>query len=132
MGNALYKTGLIFEERDLQDNAKELHIDIFTSSVCLFCVLSVNNTEKFPFSRVFVVIMCVIAVLWIPMVKAFQSGRLFNYMVAVEGYVGSPLGVLFLLSIFWKRTTETVLLLYTYYPFSGKRELNEILCLLYG
>jgi len=33
---------------------------------------------------------------------------LFNYMVAVEGYVGSPLGVLFLLSIFTKRITEPV------------------------
>ena len=57
------------------------------------------------------VVMCVVAILWVPLIKAFQSGRLFNYMVAVEGYIGSPLGILFLLSIFWKRTTEKVLVL---------------------
>ncbi|XP_052790377.1 sodium/glucose cotransporter 5-like [Mya arenaria] len=56
--------------------------------------------------RLFVLVMCVLAILWVPMVKAFQGGRLFSYMVAVEGYIGSPLGVLFLLSIFWRRTTE--------------------------
>ena len=59
--------------------------------------------------RIFIVLMCVVAILWVPMVKAFQSGRLFNYMVAVEGYVGSPLGVLFILSIFSTRITETVI-----------------------
>ena len=65
-------------------------------------------TILFLLYRIFIVLMCVIAILWVPMVKAFQSGRLFNYMVAVEGYVGSPLGVLFLLSIFSTRITETV------------------------
>ena len=59
-------------------------------------------------NRLFIVMMCVIAILWVPMVKAFQSGRLFNYMTAVEGYIGSPLGVLFLLSIFSTRITEAV------------------------
>ena len=65
--------------------------------------------------RIFIVLMCVVAILWVPMVKAFQSGRLFNYMVAVEGYVGSPLGVLFILSIFSTRITETVIELNKYF-----------------
>ena len=52
--------------------------------------------------------MCVVAILWVPMVKVFQSGRLFNYMTAVEGYIGSPLGVLFLMSIFSTKVTEMV------------------------
>ena len=59
--------------------------------------------------RLFIVLMCVVAILWVPMVKVFQSGRLFNYMVAVEGYIGSPLGVLFLLSIFSTKVTEQVI-----------------------
>jgi hypothetical protein len=34
-------------------------------------------------------------------VKSSQGGKLFTYMVVVEGYLGSPLGMLFLISIFW-------------------------------
>jgi hypothetical protein len=42
------------------------------------------------------------------MVKSSKGGQLFSYMVAVEAYLASPLGILFLLSLFWKRTTEAV------------------------
>lgn len=79
---------------------------VFTMDIWRKIRRNAQQRELLIVGRVFVVIMCIIAILWVPMVKAFQSGRLFNYMVAVEGYVGSPLGVLFLLSIFWKRTTE--------------------------
>lgn len=80
---------------------------VFTMDIWRKIRTKASQRELLIVGRVFVIIMCVIAILWVPMVKAFQSGRLFNYMVAVEGYIGSPLGVLFLLSIFWKRTTET-------------------------
>ena len=79
---------------------------IHVTSLNVYCAL---------YYRIFIVLMCVVAILWVPMVKAFQSGRLFNYMVAVEGYVGSPLGVLFILSIFSTRITETVIELNKYF-----------------
>ncbi|KAL4219666.1 hypothetical protein ACF0H5_022238 [Mactra antiquata] len=79
---------------------------VFTMDVWRKIRTNASQRELLIVGRVFVIIMCIVAVLWVPMVKAFQSGRLFNYMVTVEGYVGSPLGILFLLSMFWKRTTE--------------------------
>ncbi|KAL3870954.1 hypothetical protein ACJMK2_038979 [Sinanodonta woodiana] len=66
-----------------------------------------RQRELLIIGRMFVIIMCFIGILWVPLVKASQSGRLFSYMVAMEGYLGSPIGICFLLSIFWKRTTET-------------------------
>ena len=52
--------------------------------------------------------------------KSSQGGKLFTYMVVVEGYLGSPLGMLFLISIFWKGTTESVISLLYYYRGNNK------------
>ncbi|KAL3858003.1 hypothetical protein ACJMK2_012621 [Sinanodonta woodiana] len=45
-------------------------------------------------------------VLWIPLLKTSQSGQLFIYIQSVQGYLGTPIGPVFLLAILWKRTTE--------------------------
>ena len=55
--------------------------------------------------------LCVITVLWIPVVKAAEGGQLFSYMVVFEGFIAGPLPVLFLLAVFWKKTTEMVILI---------------------
>ena len=54
--------------------------------------------------------LCVITVLWIPVVKAAEGGQLFSYMVVFEGFIAGPLPVLFLLAVFWKKTTEMVIM----------------------
>ena len=56
--------------------------------------------------------LCVITVLWIPVVKAAEGGQLFSYMVVFEGFIAGPLPVLFLLAVFWKKTTEMVILIH--------------------
>ena len=58
--------------------------------------------------RLYIVALCVITVLWIPVVKAAEGGQLFSYMVVFEGFIAGPLPVLFLLAVFWKKTTEMV------------------------
>ncbi|KAJ8300476.1 hypothetical protein KUTeg_021995 [Tegillarca granosa] len=87
---------------------------IFNSSSTVFTMdlwrrirPAATQRELLIVGRVAVVVMCVISILWIPLVKSSQGGKLFTYMTAIEGYLGAPLGIVFLLSIFWRRTTET-------------------------
>lgn len=58
--------------------------------------------------RFFVLILCVVAILWIPLVKSSQGGQLFNYIQAVQGYLGTPIGALFILGVLWTRMNERV------------------------
>ncbi|KAL3858002.1 hypothetical protein ACJMK2_012620, partial [Sinanodonta woodiana] len=56
--------------------------------------------------RVFIIGLCGISILWIPLVRSSQSGQLFIYIQAVQGYLGTPIGALFLWAILWKRMNE--------------------------
>ncbi|ELU03811.1 hypothetical protein CAPTEDRAFT_199257 [Capitella teleta] len=56
--------------------------------------------------RVVILALCGVSVLWLPLVQSSAGGQLFVYIQIIQGYLGSPVGVLFLMSIFWKRMTE--------------------------
>ena len=60
------------------------------------------------FYRVFVLIISALSVLWVPLVKSSKSGQLFIYIQSVQGYLGTPIGPVFLFAVLWKRTTEKV------------------------
>ena len=62
--------------------------------------------------RVFIIVLCVLSILWIPLVKSSQSGQLFVYIQAVQGYLGTPIGAVFLLAILWGRMNEYVSMVY--------------------
>ncbi|XP_071156501.1 sodium/glucose cotransporter 4-like isoform X1 [Mytilus edulis] len=79
---------------------------VFTMDIWRRVRTKSTQKELLIVGRLFIVLMCTLSILWIPLVKSAQGGKLFTYMVVVEGYLGSPLGVLFLISIFWKGTTE--------------------------
>ncbi|VDI09175.1 Hypothetical predicted protein, partial [Mytilus galloprovincialis] len=79
---------------------------VFTMDIWRRVRTKSTQKELLIVGRLFIVLMCTLSILWIPLVKSAQGGKLFTYMVVVEGYLGSPLGVLFLTSIFWKGTTE--------------------------
>ena len=63
---------------------------------------------KLNYFRVFILLLSALSILWIPLVKSSKSGQLFNYIQAVQGYLGTPLGPVFLCAILWKRMTEKV------------------------
>ncbi|XP_013413373.1 sodium/glucose cotransporter 5-like [Lingula anatina] len=65
-----------------------------------------HERELLIVGRVFIVVLCGVSILWIPLVQSSQGGTLFNYIQAVQGYLGTPISALFLLAIFWKRMTE--------------------------
>ncbi|XP_070704588.1 sodium/myo-inositol cotransporter 2 [Pempheris klunzingeri] len=56
--------------------------------------------------RVFVLVLVVVSVLWIPVVQASQSGQLFIYIQSISTYLQPPVSIIFLMGCFWKRTNE--------------------------
>ncbi|KAH0631738.1 hypothetical protein JD844_019490 [Phrynosoma platyrhinos] len=56
--------------------------------------------------RVFVLLLVVISILWIPLVQASQGGQLFIYIQSISSYLQPPIAVVFILGCFWKRTNE--------------------------
>uniref|UniRef100_A0A671YEC7 Sodium/myo-inositol cotransporter 2 n=1 Tax=Sparus aurata TaxID=8175 RepID=A0A671YEC7_SPAAU len=56
--------------------------------------------------RVFVLVLVVVSVLWIPIVQASQGGQLFIYIQSISTYLQPPVSIVFLMGCFWKRTNE--------------------------
>ncbi|KAK3099728.1 hypothetical protein FSP39_008619 [Pinctada imbricata] len=56
--------------------------------------------------RVTVLILIGLSILWLPILEQTQGGMFWFYMQAVKSYLIPPLCMVFILGIFWKRTTE--------------------------
>ncbi|NXX81100.1 SC5AB protein, partial [Urocolius indicus] len=56
--------------------------------------------------RVFVLLLTVVSILWIPLVQAGQGGQLFIYIQSISSYLQPPVAMVFILGCFWKRTNE--------------------------
>ncbi|XP_076092318.1 sodium/glucose cotransporter 4-like [Mytilus galloprovincialis] len=65
-----------------------------------------HERELLIVGRLFIIVLCGVSIAWIPLVRSSQGGQLFNYIQAVQGYLGTPIGALFVLGVFWKRTNE--------------------------
>ncbi|XP_060598058.1 sodium/glucose cotransporter 4-like [Ruditapes philippinarum] len=79
---------------------------IFTMDLWTRIRSKASEKERLVVGRVFIVFMCILSVLWIPLVKSSQSGQLFIYLNAIQGYLATPIGALFLMAALWKRMTE--------------------------
>ncbi|XP_023932969.1 sodium/glucose cotransporter 4 [Lingula anatina] len=65
-----------------------------------------SDVETLIVSRIFVVILCVLGVLWMPIMQNAQGGQLFQYATAITGYLQAPTCAVFIMSAFWTRATE--------------------------
>uniref|UniRef100_A0A8C2TFZ5 Solute carrier family 5 member 9 n=1 Tax=Coturnix japonica TaxID=93934 RepID=A0A8C2TFZ5_COTJA len=72
---------------------------IFNSSSTLFQELMIVG-------RVFILILVVISILWIPIIQSSNSGKLFDYIQSITSYLAPPITALFILAIFCKRINE--------------------------
>ncbi|XP_045060204.2 sodium/glucose cotransporter 4 isoform X2 [Desmodus rotundus] len=86
---------------------------IFNSSSTLFAIdvwlrfrRKATEQELMVVGRVFVVLLVVVSILWIPIIQSSNSGQLFDYIQSVTSYLAPPITALFLLAIFCKRVTE--------------------------
>ena len=58
--------------------------------------------------RIFVVVLCCIGILWVPVLKDLQGGQLFTYIQAVSSYFSPPIAAVYIIAILWKRSNEKV------------------------
>ncbi|XP_073400466.1 sodium/glucose cotransporter 4 isoform X2 [Dendrobates tinctorius] len=79
---------------------------IFTLDIWIRIRKNAKETELMIVGRVFIVILVVISILWIPIIQAANSGLLFDYMQSVTSYLSPPVTAIFILGIFVKRLTE--------------------------
>uniref|UniRef100_A0A8C9DR02 Sodium/myo-inositol cotransporter 2 n=1 Tax=Prolemur simus TaxID=1328070 RepID=A0A8C9DR02_PROSS len=86
---------------------------IFNSSSTIFTMDLWNHLrprasekELMIVGRVFVVLLVLASILWIPVVQASQGGQLFIYIQSVSSYLQPPVAVVFIMGCFWKRANE--------------------------
>ena len=60
--------------------------------------------------RVIVVLLVAISIVWIPVIQNIPT--MFDYIQAVTSYLSPPVCAIFILAVFWKRTTEKVIIIY--------------------
>ncbi|XP_031288885.2 sodium/myo-inositol cotransporter 2 [Camelus dromedarius] len=65
-----------------------------------------SEKELMIVGRVFVLLLVLVSILWIPVVQASQGGQLFIYIQAISSYLQPPVAVIFIMGCFWKRTNE--------------------------
>ncbi|XP_036435078.1 sodium/glucose cotransporter 4 isoform X2 [Colossoma macropomum] len=86
---------------------------IFNSSSTLFTMdiwqrirRQASERELMVVGRVFVLLLVVVSILWIPIIQSANSGQLFDYIQAITSFLAPPITAVFLMAIFWGRVNE--------------------------
>ncbi|XP_037076690.1 sodium/myo-inositol cotransporter 2-like, partial [Pollicipes pollicipes] len=86
---------------------------IFNSASTLFSIdiykrIRTNATEieQVIVGRMFVIVMVGISIVWVPIINNFSSDQLFVYIQSMQSYLPPPICAVYVLSVFWSRTTE--------------------------
>ena len=56
----------------------------------------------------FVCVMVLVGILWIPVIQGMQGAQLFFYIQAVSAYLAPPIASVYLLAVLWRRASEQV------------------------
>ncbi|XP_048187949.1 sodium/myo-inositol cotransporter 2 isoform X2 [Perognathus longimembris pacificus] len=79
---------------------------IFTMDIWTHIRARASEKELMIVGRVFVLVLVLVSILWIPVVQASQGGQLFIYIQSISSYLQPPVAVVFIMGCFWKRTNE--------------------------
>ncbi|KAJ8350170.1 hypothetical protein SKAU_G00253000 [Synaphobranchus kaupii] len=79
---------------------------IFTLDVYKMVRKGSSSRELMVVGRLFVVVMVVISIAWVPVIIEMQGGQMYMYIQEVAGYLTPPVAALFLLGVLWKRCNE--------------------------
>ncbi|XP_043833356.1 sodium/myo-inositol cotransporter 2 isoform X3 [Dromiciops gliroides] len=79
---------------------------IFTMDLWLHFRPKSSEMELMIVGRVFVLLLVVVSILWIPLVQSSQGGQLFIYIQSISSYLQPPVAIVFIMGCFWKRTNE--------------------------
>ena len=67
----------------------------------------ITNRELMIVGRLFVVLMTVFGLAWIPIVIQMQGSELYIYMQQVIGFLAPPIACIYLLAVLWSRANES-------------------------
>ena len=81
---------------------------IFTMDIWRRIRPNSKDWELMIVGRIFVVVLVVISVIWIPIIQANQGSRLFDYINSIQSYLAPPICAIFVLAVGTKRTNEQV------------------------
>ena len=86
---------------------------IFNSASTLFTLDIYKQLKKNPSNkqimvvgRIFVLIMVVIGILWIPIIQSMQGAQLYIYIQSVAAYLSPPIAAVYLIAVLWKKANE--------------------------
>ncbi|XP_072125566.1 sodium/myo-inositol cotransporter 2 isoform X3 [Mobula birostris] len=65
-----------------------------------------SEWELMVVGRIFVLVLVVLSILWIPLVQISQGGQLFMYIQSISSNLQPPVAVIFMAGCFWRRTNE--------------------------
>lgn len=80
---------------------------IFTMDIYHGFRKKASQLELLIVGRVFVGVMIVTSIFWIPIIDHFPSSQLINYVQSVQSYMGPPICAIFIMGIFVPRVNET-------------------------
>lgn len=80
---------------------------IFTLDIYKMLRKQVSSRELVIVGRLFVVVMVIISIAWVPVIIEMQGGQMFYYIQEVSDYLTPPIAALFLLGVLWHRCNET-------------------------
>jgi sodium/myo-inositol cotransporter 3 len=80
-------------------------VDIYPN-IFSFRRKKIKNRELMIVGRLFVLLMTVFGIAWIPIVIQMQGTELYIYMQQVIGFLAPPIACIYLLAVLWSRTNE--------------------------
>ncbi|CBY09713.1 unnamed protein product [Oikopleura dioica] len=79
---------------------------LFTLDIYAKIRKNASQAELLIVSRLTMLALCGISILWLPIVQNSSDGQLFDYIQAITSYLGPPVVTIFVLGIFWPRCNE--------------------------
>jgi len=79
---------------------------IFTIDIWTRFRHQASETELLVVGRVFVLVLLVVSIAWIPIINGYKESELFHYIQAVSNFLCPPITAVFLIALFWPRMNE--------------------------
>ncbi|XP_045592204.1 sodium/mannose cotransporter SLC5A10 [Procambarus clarkii] len=79
---------------------------LFTIDIWAICRPKAKQREQLIVGRIFIVILVVFSILWIPIIEQTQGGQLYIYIQSIAAYLAPPIAAIYCLAIAWKRMNE--------------------------
>lgn len=65
-----------------------------------------TDSELLIVGRIFTLFLVGVSVIWIPVIQSLGTARLLDYFQSIQSFLAPPICAVYLLAIFWSRTTE--------------------------